>query len=105
MATPGERICLPAVARRRFRRRAAVGEFDPAAPSQASLRQIDEYLGTVTAKGEIVRAEIRTIDGQVLAGTDAAAVTRTSPASPDFSAAVAGTPSVAIVSADQAASD
>jgi diguanylate cyclase (GGDEF)-like protein len=85
---------------------------DPGWRDPASRQRIDAALRTLLAKGAISRVEIRTPDGRVLAsslpggtagarGTDASTAAVAAP-SPDFSAAAAGTPRVALVDAADA---
>ena len=71
--------------------------FDPTTSTPAELERVNGYLGTLVAKGEIVRAEIRDTTGRVLTASDAGAVGQLVPSSADFVAAVAGTPTIGIV--------
>jgi diguanylate cyclase (GGDEF)-like protein len=75
----------------------------------AARRRIGGALQTLIAKGGIARAEIRTPDGRVVASSAAtgidAAVTPSTGLSPEFAAAAAGTPRVALVGAADAETD
>jgi diguanylate cyclase (GGDEF)-like protein len=77
--------------------------------SDAGRQRIGAALQTVLAKGGIARAEIRGPDGRVLASSSAVgtdpAVAPAAPLSPDFAAAIAGTPRVALVDAGDAETD
>jgi diguanylate cyclase (GGDEF)-like protein len=77
--------------------------------SDAGRQRISAALQTILAKGGIVRAEIRSPEGRVLASSSAVgpdpAVAPSAPLSPDFAAAVAGTPRVALIEASEAETD
>jgi diguanylate cyclase (GGDEF)-like protein len=66
----------------------------PSATQLASLRQ---QLGTLTAAGEILRVEVRLLDGRVLAADDPAAAGGLVPADEAFALAVRGAAQAAIV--------
>ena len=75
---------------------------DPAlvAQQQASLQAL---MDTLTSKGEILRVELRTPDGKIVASTDPAATGAVVPPSDQFQAAVnEGTAAVDVAAADQA---
>ncbi len=79
--------------------------LDPSSPDAATSRRIEGYLATLLAKGGIVRAEIRTVDGWLVASSaaDGAGQAAVATESGDFEAAAAGTPRVTMV--DGAAAD
>jgi diguanylate cyclase (GGDEF)-like protein len=73
-------------------------------------QRIEAALQTVLAKGGIARAEIRHPDGRVLASSSSTAatggaITQAAIQSPEFAAAVAGTPQVALVGASNSETD
>jgi diguanylate cyclase (GGDEF)-like protein len=68
----------------------------------ATVERIGGYLATLLAKGAIAHAEIRLVDGRVIAASDGSTVGAVRSPSPDFAAAVAGAPSVAVVAAAEA---
>jgi diguanylate cyclase (GGDEF)-like protein len=70
---------------------------DPRSADARTRAAIDRYLATLLAKQEIVHAEIRDVDGRVIASSDPAIVGAQRPASSDFTHAVNGAPKVAIV--------
>jgi diguanylate cyclase (GGDEF)-like protein len=72
---------------------------DPRSADPKARATIDGYLATLLAKEEIVHAEIRDVDGRVVASSDAATVGANRTADPDFTDAVGGAPKVAIVPA------
>jgi diguanylate cyclase (GGDEF)-like protein len=78
--------------------------FDPANPDPGVLRRIDAQLGTLLAKGGIAHAEIRAVDGRVIASSSPASVGSVAALSADFAAALSGTPRVAVVDAADAES-
>jgi diguanylate cyclase (GGDEF)-like protein len=71
-------------------------------PDPATVERIGGYLATLISKGRIAHAEIRLVDGRVIAASDRSMVGAVRSSSPDFAAAVAGTPSVGVVSASEA---
>ena len=76
--------------------------FDPAAPSPAAVARVSAALRTLLAKGGIAHAEFRTPDGRVIASSDAAQQGASRSLSPDFRAALQGSPTVAVVDAGAA---
>ena len=72
---------------------------DPEHPDAAAIIRIEGLLQTLTAKGGIAHVEIRTTDGRTLASSAGSSEVLSSPRTPEFDAAVAGSPRVAIVSA------
>ena len=76
--------------------------FDPAAPSAAAVARVNAALRTLLAKGGIAHAEFRTPDGLVVASSDPAQAGGSRGLSPAFLAAIAGSPTVAVVDAGAA---
>ena len=78
--------------------------LDVRAPDPRTVRRIDGYLATLLAKGGIVHAEIRGTDGRVIASSAESGSTGTPTAglTPDFTAAVAGSPRVGLQPAGSA---
>ena len=66
-------------------------------PSAAQLASLEQQLGTLTAAGEILRVEVRLLDGRILAANDPSATGGLVPADEAFALAVAGTAQAAIV--------
>jgi diguanylate cyclase (GGDEF)-like protein len=84
--------------------------LDAATDDAAFRERIGAALQTLLAKGGITRAEIRRSDGRVVASSSPGAATdppalRVMPLSPEFAAAVAGDPRVALVDARDAETD
>jgi len=73
-----------------------------AGPSAAQLANLEQQLGTLTAAGEILRVEVRLLDGRVLAADDPSAAGAAAPADETFALAVGGTAQAAIVPAAEA---
>src|SRR5712671_2624400 len=59
-------------------------------PSAAELTAIDEQLGTLTAPKQILRVEIRRLDGGLVAATDSSAAAAIAPADEAFALAAGG---------------
>jgi diguanylate cyclase (GGDEF)-like protein len=68
----------------------------------AQLAVLDERLGTLTAPGQILRVEIRRLDGVLVAADDRAAAGTAALHDGAFDLAVAGKPQAAVVAADEA---
>jgi len=66
-------------------------------PSATQLASLEQQLGTLTAAGEILRVEVRLLDGRVLAADDPAAAGGLVPADEAFALAVRGGAQAAIV--------
>lgn len=66
-------------------------------PDQAVQLDASKQLATLLAKGGIVHAEIRLPDGRIIASSAPASEGATAPVSPDFAAAVAGEPRIALL--------
>jgi diguanylate cyclase (GGDEF)-like protein len=87
----------------------ALTGVDLSAADSGTRSRLDADIGTLVAKGAIVRAEIRTPDGRLLSSSQAGAAPG-SPAevrapSADFAAAAAGLPRVSLVDAADAETD
>jgi diguanylate cyclase (GGDEF)-like protein len=82
---------------------------DPSSANGETRSRLDADLGTLVAKGAIVRAEIRAPDGRLLSssltGAAMSASAQAQAPSADFAAAAAGTPRVALVDAADAETD
>jgi diguanylate cyclase (GGDEF)-like protein len=81
---------------------AGLDGLDPDSPDEVTVERIDGALATLLAKGGIAHAEFRTPDGTVIAASDPAQVGRLRASSADFTAALAGEPTVAVADAAQA---
>jgi diguanylate cyclase (GGDEF)-like protein len=68
-----------------------------AGPSTAQLASLEQQLGTLTAAGEILRVEVRLLDGRVLAADDPSAAGGAVPADEAFALAVGGAAQAGIV--------
>jgi diguanylate cyclase (GGDEF)-like protein len=68
-----------------------------AGPSATQLASLEQQLGTLTAAGEILRVEVRLLDGRVLAADDPLAAGGLVPADEAFAHAVRGAAQAAIV--------
>jgi diguanylate cyclase (GGDEF)-like protein len=68
-----------------------------AGPSAAQLATLEQRLGTLTAAGQILRIEVRLLDGRVLAANDPAAAGGVVPGDEAFALAVGGTAQAVIV--------
>ena len=66
-------------------------------PSATQLASLEQQLGTLTAAGEILRVEVRLLDGRVLAADDPTAAGGLVPADQAFALAVGGAAQAAIV--------
>ena len=66
-------------------------------PSATQLASLEQQLGTLTAAGEILRVEVRLLDGRVLAADDPTAAGGLVPADEAFALAVGGAAQAAIV--------
>ncbi len=66
-------------------------------PSTTQLASLEQQLGTLTAAGEILRVEVRLLDGRVLAADDPTAAGGLVPADEAFALAVRGAAQAAIV--------
>jgi diguanylate cyclase (GGDEF)-like protein len=87
-----------------------LGGFAGATLDATTRARIGGALQTMVAKGGISHAEIRAPNGQVLASSTepaagASTATSAAPLSPDFTAAVSGSPRVALVEASDAGTD
>jgi diguanylate cyclase (GGDEF)-like protein/putative nucleotidyltransferase with HDIG domain len=71
-----------------------------AGPTPVELSRLEGQLATLTKQGEILRVELRTLGGRVIASTDDAATGQVAPPSDQFAAAVAGNSQVAITDID-----
>jgi diguanylate cyclase (GGDEF)-like protein len=81
---------------------AELGAFDPASPSPAAVERVNRAMRALIAEDGIAHAELRAPDGRVVASSDSTQVNAPRAVSEDFRAAVAGTPSVAVVAAGAA---
>ncbi|MEA2544847.1 MAG: hypothetical protein QOI09_120 [Chloroflexota bacterium] len=71
-------------------------------PSAAQLAVLDQQLGTLTAPGEILRIEVRRLDGRILATNASSAAGALAPADEAFDLAAAGAPQAAVVATAEA---
>jgi len=78
-----------------------LGDAGPG-PSAAQLAILDQQLGTLTAPGEILRVEVRRLDGRVLATNASPTAGGVAPADEAFDLAVAGAPQAAVVATAEA---
>jgi len=78
-----------------------LGDAGPG-PSAAQLAILDQQLGTLTAPGEILRVEVRRLDGRILATNASSAAGGVAPADEAFDLAVAGAPQAAVVATAEA---
>jgi diguanylate cyclase (GGDEF)-like protein/putative nucleotidyltransferase with HDIG domain len=76
--------------------------LDTKSPDPATADRVNGYLDTLLAKGTIAHAEIRQLDGRVIAASGIGTVGIARTITPDFAAAAAGTPSVVVVSSAEA---
>ncbi len=80
-----------------------LADLDPAAgPSDAERAALEVRLASLTRPGEIVRVEMRRVDGVVIAASDPTAATREAPPIPAAEQAARGEASAAIVPAAEA---
>ena len=71
--------------------------LDPAAgPTTTELSRLEGQLATLIKPGEIVRVELRALDGRVLASNDGTSTGQVAPQSSQFAAAAAGNSQIAI---------
>jgi diguanylate cyclase (GGDEF)-like protein len=72
------------------------------APSAAELSQLEKQLGSLTAAGEILRVEIRQLDGRILAASDSSSAGTVAPADATFGLAAGGSPQAGVIAAADA---
>jgi diguanylate cyclase (GGDEF)-like protein len=72
------------------------------APSAAELSKLEKQLGSLTAAGEIVRIEIRQLDGRILAASDSSSAGTVAPADASFGLAAGGSPQAGVIAAADA---
>ncbi len=73
------------------------GDLTPTGLSRDRINQLESQLGALVERGGFVRIEVRTATGEVILSDRAAIRGSTADATPEFTNAVAGTPSAAIV--------
>ena len=71
-------------------------------PTAVELERLQAQLTTLTARGEILRVELRLPDGTILAANDTSLAGRPMPVAGAFALAVAGAPQAALVPQDAA---
>jgi diguanylate cyclase (GGDEF)-like protein len=76
-------------------------EGDGTGATSSELTALQTALGTLARKGEIVRVEIRLLDGRILASNEAAATGGSAPLDDAFAGAAAGKPQASILAAGE----
>ena len=76
-------------------------EGDGTGATSSELTALQTALGTLARKGEIVRVEIRLLDGRILASNEAAATGGSAPLDAAFAGATAGKPQASILAAGE----